>query len=152
MVYINWAVRQAQEMAAARGGLLPWQVHDADADVADSSTDRSDTFIKISTDRRGKQALLNASLLIKWTDGCGVQYVQRQKPHRDAGADLLRRCFLISNQGAPGTCAVPSIFASLGVQNAALHSMTREWIVGDESWRASAHLTTTPLDQWWRVT
>ena len=61
VVYINWAVRQAQEMAAARGGLLPWQVHDADADVADSSTDRSDTFIKISTDRRGKQALLNAA-------------------------------------------------------------------------------------------
>ena len=45
--------------------------------------------------------------------------------------DPRRRCFLVANQVAPGTCAVPSIFGSLGVQSAASHSTSREWKVGD---------------------
>ena len=43
----------------------PSSAGDEDADVANSSTDR-----------RGE--LINMRLLIKWTDGCGVQYVQRE--------------------------------------------------------------------------
>lgn len=45
--------------------------------------------------------------------------------------DPRRSSFLLANQDAPGTCAVPSIFSSLGVQKAAAHSMSREWEVGE---------------------
>lgn len=45
----------------------PSSAGDADTDV---------TVVEISTDRRGK--LIYMRLLIKWTDGCGVQYVQRE--------------------------------------------------------------------------
>ena len=96
---------------------------------------RGSAFASISTIEHCDVAYLEAQWQMHGPIYTMISPVEMMQPYTEVlnriADDPRRRCFLIANQVAPGTCAVPSIFASVGKQNAALPSMTREWMVGD---------------------